>query len=90
MLRSNYTLVGIPETRPQALVGPYKTRKTGTRDPSGTLVGPYKNRKNGTRDPSETCGTLQKPKNKNMGVNVVVWVNCKCMELVAAGSCTRK
>ena len=45
-------------------------RKTGTRDPSGTLAGPYKNRKTRTRDPRKIRKpgpeTLEKPEKRDL------------------------
>ena len=51
---------------------------------TGTLVGHYKNRKTGT-----LMGPYKKKKTE-MWDECTVWVYCKCMKLVAAGSCTRK
>ena len=44
-------------------------KKTGSRDPSGTLAGPYKNWKTGIRDPS---GTLEKPENRNPIIIIII------------------
>ena len=68
------------------LAGSYKNRKTGTRDSSETLLGPYQQLVN--RDPETLVGPC---KSRKIGIwdECGVSVNCKCMEFVVTGCCTR-